>query len=176
MATAGGDAARAVAGGNPPAFDDIVREHSRRIFNFLYQLTGHRQDAEDLTQQTFIKAFHNLHRFDVTRPMINWLLTIARRTALNHFRAAKRWEEMPADLAATGPSPARDAENQDHADTVWARARRVLSQREFEVMWLRFGEELSTAETARIVGITRPHVKILVYRARQQLLKAKDLL
>src|SRR3954467_1428282 len=80
-AAAGGVATRAMAAGNPPVFDDIVREHSRRVFNFLYQLTGHRQDTEDLTQQTFIKAYHNLHRFDVTRPMINWLLTIARRTA-----------------------------------------------------------------------------------------------
>ena len=163
---------RATLGANPHAFDDIVRLHSRRIHNFLYQMTRQHQDAEDLTQQTFIKAFQNLHRFDCSRPLINWLLTIARRTALNHFRSARKWESVPDDLACTDPSPARSAENRDQAENFWARARRVLSQREFEILWLRFAEELSTEDTARIAGLTQTHVKVLLYRARQQLLKA----
>jgi RNA polymerase sigma-70 factor, ECF subfamily len=162
---------RAAMNANPRAFDAIVRLHTSRVFNFLHQFTRHRQDAEDLTQQTFIKAFHALPRFDPTRPLINWLLTIARRTALNHFRAARRWEEMPAQVACGNASPARSAEEHDQAENLWARARRALSQREFEVMWLRFGEELSTEETARIAGLTESNVKVIVHRARQQLLK-----
>ena len=161
--------------GNPRAFEELVRLHTRRVFNFLYQMTRQRQDAEDLAQQSFIKAFHNLHRFDPQRPFINWLLTIARRTALNHFRSAKKWEEVPADAACDAPSPARSAEDQDQSDTLWDRARRSLSQREFEVLWLRFAEELSTEETARVAGLTQTHVKVLVYRARQQLLKGASL-
>jgi RNA polymerase sigma-70 factor (ECF subfamily) len=47
----------------------------------------------------------------------------------------------------------------------------VLSQREFEVLWLRFAEELSTEETARVAGLTKVHVKVIVFRARRQLLK-----
>jgi RNA polymerase sigma factor (sigma-70 family) len=91
---------RDAVAGTPRAFDAIVRLHSRRIYNFLHHLTRQHQDAEDLTQQTFVKAFHNLHRFDPQRPLINWLLTIARRSALNHFRAAKRWEAMPDEVAS----------------------------------------------------------------------------
>jgi RNA polymerase sigma-70 factor (ECF subfamily) len=162
---------RDTLGANPQAFEEIVRRHSRRVFSFLHQFTRHRQDAEDLTQQTFIKAFQNLHRFDCNRPLINWLLTIARRTALNHFRSAKKWESVPESAASPGPSPDRQAEEKDEAAGLWERARRILSQREFEVLWLRFAEELSTEETARIAGITETHVKVLVYRARQQLLK-----
>lgn len=155
------------------AFDQIMALHNRRVFNFLYQFTRHRQDAEDLTQQTFIKAYHNLHRFDCARPLINWLLTIARRTALNHFRDTKRWDEMPENIASAGPSPAHHAEERDQADTIWARARRVLSQREFEVLWLRFGEEMSVEETARVMGLTQVHVKVIVFRARKHLLKGE---
>lgn len=165
---------RDALGPNPRAFEDIVRLHTRRVFNFLYQLTRQRQDAEDLTQQTFIKAYHGLRRFDPKRPLINWLLTIARRTALNHFRAAKKWEALPDGLAATGPSPARSMEGKDESLTLWSRARRVLPQREFEVMWLRFAEELSTEDTARVAGLTQTHVKVLIHRARQHLLKGEN--
>lgn len=160
-------------GANPQAFEGIVRQHSRRVFGFLYQFTRHRQDAEDLTQLTFLKAFKNLHRFDSRRPVINWLLTIARRSALNHFRDAKSFGEVPEDVASSAPSPAHCAEEKERGENLWARARRVLSPREFEVLWLRFGEELSTAETARIAGLTETHVKVLVFRARQQLLKGE---
>lgn len=164
---------RAAVTGNARACEELIHAHHRRVFNFLCHLTRHRQDAEDLTQQTFIKALRHLDSFDCSRPLINWLLTIARRTALNHFRATKQFEFVPADLASPEPSPARQVEQQDRADSLWARARRVLSPREYEVMWLRFGEELSVEETARIVGLTRIHVKVIVHRARQHLLKGE---
>jgi len=157
--------------GDAGAFDELVRAHHRRVFNFVFHMTRQRQDAEDLTQQTFIKAFMHLQRFDGTRPLINWLLTIARHNALNHFRAAKKWEEMPETLAGKEPSPAHAAEDRDHSDTLWARARAVLSRREFEVLWLRFGEDLSIKETAGVVGLTQTHVKVIVFRARRALLK-----
>lgn len=157
--------------GESRAFDEIVRTHHRRVFNFVHQMTRHRHDAEDLTQQTFIKAFNGLARFDQSRPLINWLLTIARHTALNHFRDSKKWEEMPETTASGEPSPAHAAEEREHTETLWARARAVLSRREFEVMWLRFGEELSIKETANVVGLTQTHVKVLVFRARRALMK-----
>lgn len=160
---------REAAGGSARAFEELVHQHSRRVFNFLNQMTRHRQDAEDLTQRTFIKAYHNLARFDPERPLINWLFTIARRTALNHFRDTKRWEEIPETSEAPGHSPAKQTEIQDHTESIWARAREVLSQREFEVLWLRFGEELSTEETAQALGLTVSNVKITVFRARQRL-------
>ncbi len=81
---------RAAAGGDTGAFGELVHTHHRRVFNFLRHMTRHHQDAEDLTQQTFIKAFHHLASFDLRRPLLNWLFTIARNTALNHFRDVKK--------------------------------------------------------------------------------------
>ena len=162
---------REAAAGNSRSFGEIVRTHHRRVFNFLYQMTRHQQDAEDLTQQTFIKAFHHLARFDQQRPLINWLLTIARNSALNHFRDVKKWEELPCETAGAEPTPARHAEQKEQAENLWARARALLAPREFEVLWLRFAEEMSTRETAQTVGLTETHVKVLVFRARQTLLK-----
>ncbi len=162
---------REAAAGDNRAFGQLIHTHHRRVFNYLSQMTRHHQDAEDLTQQTFIKAFHHLARFDHQRPLINWLLTIARNSALNHFRDVKKWDELPADAATHDPSPARQAEQKEQAENLWARARALLSPREFEVLWLRFAEEMSTRETAQVVGLTETHVKVMVFRARQALLK-----
>lgn len=166
---------REAAAGDTRAFGELVHTHHRRVFNFLNQMTRQHQDAEDLTQQTFVKAFHHLARFDQQRPLINWLLTIARNSALNHFRDVKKWEEMPADAASYEPTPAHQAERKEQQENLWARARTLLSPHEFEVLWLRFAEELSTRETARVVGLTETHVKVLVFRARQALLKGAKL-
>jgi RNA polymerase sigma-70 factor, ECF subfamily len=165
---------REAAAGDTRAFGELVRSHHRRVYNYLVQLTRHHHDAEDLTQQTFVKAFHHLARFDASRPLINWLLTIARNTALNHFRDTRRWEEMPVEPAGHEPSPARAAETKERTENLWARARAVLAPLEFEVLWLRFGEELSVRETAGVVGLTETHVKVLVFRARRALIEGKE--
>lgn len=160
---------RASVAGEAGAFDQLVHLHARRVFNYIYQMTRQAQDAEDLAQQTFIKAHASLGHFDPERPLIAWLLTIARRTALNHFRAARQWEPVSAELPADDPSPASQAESRDRTEDLWAHARRVLSPREFEVLWLRFAEVLSVADAARVANLTRTHVKILVFRARRKL-------
>ncbi len=157
--------------GRSAAFDEIVRRHSPRLCRYLLQLVRHRQDAEDLTQQTFLKAHRRLASFDPGRPLVAWLVTIGRRTALNHFRAARRWEPLAEQETTQAAAPDSAAEARDLADNLWARARARLSPKEFEVLWLRFGEDLSTKETARVVGLTQPHVKILVYRAKRALMK-----
>jgi RNA polymerase sigma-70 factor (ECF subfamily) len=163
------DTIRAAAAGDARAFEQLVRTHSRRVHGFLVQFTRNTHDADDLTQQTFIKAYRHLGSFDCSRPLVNWLLTIARRTALNHFRSARRWEPADETLPAPEPSPAHALEQSERSANLWTRARRLLSDREYEILWLRFAEDLSVAETARIVGLTRIHVKVIAHRARTRL-------
>jgi len=160
--------------GEMRAFDEIVHLHTPRIFNYVLHMTRHRQDAEDITQQAFIKAYTHLASFDPTRSFIAWLLTIARRTALNHFRSAKNFEPVAEETAAQEPTPDRQFEKRDQLDTLWAQARRVLSEREFEILWLRYAEDMSLEDTARIAGITQTHTKIIAFRARQRLMKLQS--
>lgn len=168
-----GTLVRAAAAGDSRAFEQLVHSHSRRVYGYLVQLTRNAHDADDLAQQTFIKAHRHLGTFDCERPLINWLLTIARRTALNHFRDTKKWEPAKEDIPSTAPSPAHVLEQNERTENLWARARRILSAREHEVLWLRFAQEMSTEETARVTGLTRIHVKVIVHRARQRLLKGE---
>ncbi len=162
---------RAAQGGDSEAFNALVRAHSARVYRFLHRMTRQREDAEDLTQQTFLKAYRHLGSLDLRRPLVNWLLTIARRTALNHFRAGGRCDPLLFDAPDTGPAPNATAEARDTAANLWDRARETLSAREYEALWLRFGEDLSTGETARVMNLTVPHIKVLVFRAKRALTK-----
>jgi RNA polymerase sigma-70 factor, ECF subfamily len=165
---------RAAVAGDAQAARELVRLFHRPIFRFVSRMTGHEQDAEDITQETFVKAFRSLDRVDTTRPLINWLFTIARRTALNHFRSKKQWVELPPESPSEGPGPRQEVERQEAVEGVWAKARRVLSAAEYEVLWMRFGENLSTAEAAKAAGRSTTSIKTLIYRARQRLLAGKE--
>lgn len=165
---------QAAVAGDGQAARELVRLFHRPIFRFVCRMTGQAQDAEDITQETFVKAFRSLDRVDTSRPLINWLFTIARRTALNHFRSKKEWVELPPEAASESPGPRQEVERREVVDGVWAKARRVLSAAEFQVLWLRFGENLSTAEAAKAAGRSTTSIKTLVYRARQRLLAGKE--
>jgi RNA polymerase sigma-70 factor (ECF subfamily) len=157
--------------GESQAFDEIVRLYTPRVFNYILHMTHHRHDAEDIAQQTFIKAYNHLASFDPGRSFIAWLLTIARRTALNHFRSAKYFEPVAEETPASEAAPDRHLEKRDQLDSLWAQARRVLSQREFDILWLRYAEDLSIEDTARIACLTKTYTKIIAFRARQRLMK-----
>jgi RNA polymerase sigma-70 factor (ECF subfamily) len=159
--------------GESRAFEQIVSVYHGRVFGFLMRMVKHQQDAEDLTQQTFVKAFQSLQGFQPDRPLINWLLTIARNNALNFFRSAKDWEPISEEMPAGDLSPAGAVAQWDGADDIWERVRLLLPPRQFEVLWLRYGEDLSVKETAQVVGLSQTHVKILVFRARRRLLKGE---
>ena len=165
---------QAAVAGDGQAARELVRLFHRPIFRFVCRMTGQAQDAEDITQETFVKAFRSLDRVDTSRPLINWLFTIARRTALNHFRSKKEWVELPPEAASESPGPRQEVERREVVDGVWAKARRVLSAAEFQVLWLRFGENLSTAEAAKAAGRSTTSIKTLIYRARQRLLAGKE--
>ena len=161
----------AVQRGERPALNRLFSLYTPKLYSFIVRIVGDPSAAEDIVQETWMALYERRDGYQPTYKFSTWLFTIARRTALNHFRAAKKWEEVPDDTPSESPSPANQSETSDAAENLWAHARRILSQREFEVLWLRFAEELSIEETARIAGLTATHVKVLVYRARQQLMK-----
>ena len=77
--------------GDAAAWEELVRTHQGTIFRFAYLLVGDADDAEDIAQETFIRAFHALSSFDTTRSLRPWLLRIAANLAQNRRRAAGRY-------------------------------------------------------------------------------------
>ncbi|MCX6766774.1 MAG: RNA polymerase sigma factor [Candidatus Moranbacteria bacterium] len=75
--------------GDEEAFAEIVKIYLKAIYNFVYRLTGDRDAAEDLTQETFVKAWKNLKRFDQSKNFKTWLFTIAKNTAYDWLKKKK---------------------------------------------------------------------------------------
>jgi len=152
------------------AFEKLVETFQGRIFSFLYQLTRNRHDAEDLTQETFMKAYRSIHRYEPAYRFATWLFTIAKRTAFSHFRSARPTEELTAQTEAETDfvDPSVVLQRKDDATSLWSRAR-ILKPKQYEALWLRYGEGFSIIEIARIMNTNQIHVKVLLHRARTHL-------
>ena len=160
--------------GSRAAFAALVDEFSARIRTYLIRWTGNLHDAEDLTQDTFLKAFRSLPRFHSPKAFQGWLFTIARHTALNHLRARHPSEPIDPDSLVAPNDPSRAAEARDDDLALWALARRELTPSAFEALWLRYAEELSVREVGRVTGRTALHIRVVLHRARKTLLKALE--
>lgn len=157
--------------GCPDAFELLVGQFEKRIFNFLRQFVGNAHDAEDITQETFLKAYQGMHRYEPVYAFSTWLFTIAKRTAISHFRSRKHTEDLSDWDEADHEDPAVLLERKDEQLSIWKLARR-LKPNQYEALWLRYGEGFSIAETARIMNTNQIHVKVLLHRARGQLAKS----
>jgi len=150
------------------SFEQLVRRYQSQIFNFLRHFTRNPQDAEDLTQETFIKAYRSLHHYTPSLAFAPWLFVIARRTAASHFRSADHFEELPLDSEAADENPATVLERRDEQKSLWKLVRK-LKPKQAEAVWLRYAEGFSVAETARIMRTNQVHIKVLLHRARSNL-------
>jgi len=156
--------------GDPEAFALLVAEHQQKLCNFIQRYTRNRQDAEDLTQDTFVKAFKSLHRYERRYAFSAWLYTIARRTVYNHHRDTRTTEVLDFDVACTSETPTDVAERAEQTESVWKYVRLLKSPYQ-EVVVLKYLEEMSIEEIAGVLGRTQTGVKILLFRARHQLRK-----
>ena len=154
--------------GSLDAFEQLVLRYENRIFNFFWRFTGNHHDAEDLTQETFVRAHRSLQRYNSSFSFSAWLFTIARRTGANHFRSAEHFEELPTDEASAVESPATALERKDEQNSIW-RLVRTLKPKLAQALWLRYAEGFSIAETARIMRTNQIHVKVMLHRARASL-------
>lgn len=155
-------------GGDVDAFAGLVRHFEQRIFHFVLRMVRQAHDAEDITQETFVKAWKNLHRFRTRHAFATWLFTIARRTALNHLRARRPTQELADFDEPVHENPAGTAMEHEYADEIWTIARR-LKPDQYEALWLMYGEGLSVKETARVMATNSIRVRVLLHRGRKRM-------
>jgi len=154
--------------GSRDAFSLLVERYQNRLFNYLCRLTGNAHDAEDLTQETFLKVYRSLHRFNSGQGFTTWLFTIAKRTAYNHFRSTKKSQDPPAEEAVDSDDPSTLLAQKDEKLSLWKIAG-ALKPDQYEALWLRYGEGFSVAETATILRTNQIRVRVLLHRARKAL-------
>lgn len=162
-------AARTADGGGA-CFDVLVTRYGRRLYRYLRPKTGSDQETEDLIQETFRKAFQNIGRFDPSYRFSTWVFTIAGRLAVSFFRARRPHVE-PVETEARDPGPEERLIERQERDNIWAKAR-TLRPRQYEALWLRYAEDQSVREIARIMKTSSAHVRVLLHRGRMNLAKA----
>jgi len=164
--------ARRVAGGDDAAAATLVRRHQRAVFGVCLRMLGRREDAEDVAQEVFLRLFRYLDRWDPSRPLRPWLMTITAnrcRTAL--ARRLKRKVLLPGDLnppdLSTPPADAALAEEVQ-------RAVDDLRDDHRAAFVLFHYEELSLQEVADALSRPEGTVKTWLHRARKQLAETLD--
>lgn len=146
------------------AYEQLVRDNQGVALRVAYLVVRDHGEAEDVTQNAFVKAFQSLGRFREGEPFRPWLLKIVRNEALNRRRGSGRWEQATLRLAAEPPSG--DAAPSPEAAVVMGEQTRevldavdALPMRYRSVIEARFLLDLSEAETATILGLAKGTVK-----------------
>lgn len=163
--------------GDPDAFAHIVKTYSGRVFAQLLRMVRNREEAEDLTQETFVRAYRQLGRYDESHPFRNWLYTIAANVGLNAIRTQTRRNRLiqsegvaAADRAeqSQSPKPLREAIQSEQHDRL-GQAFESLTETSAVLVHLVYREEMTVREAADIVGMTEGAAKVALHRARKAL-------
>lgn len=157
--------------GDVDAYEQIVHLHQEPVYRLAYLIVGDAQDAQDIAQETFIRAYRGLRRFDTARPLRPWLLQIAKNLSRNRLRAAGRYlaalqrafMHMPRG-AHSAASAESYVEQRREVQALWD-AIRLLPEQDQEVIYLRYMLDLSTQETAEVLGVAPGTVKSRLSRA-----------
>jgi RNA polymerase sigma-70 factor (ECF subfamily) len=172
---------QAAKGGDVSAFEELVRRYDRNVFRIANHITHNREDAEDVVQDAFLKAYENLNQFQGQSKFYTWLVRIAVNEALMKLRRIKpgrvvsldedvKTEEdsLPREVADWSPNPEQQY-NQAELREILTKTIQGLPTSFRTVFVLRDVEGLSTEETAEALDLSIPAVKSRLLRARLQL-------
>jgi RNA polymerase sigma-70 factor (ECF subfamily) len=166
---------RAAQRGDQAAFGELVRRYQRAVYRVAYGLTRNPSDADDLAQETFVRAYQAIGRFRVGEPMFPWLSRIVTNQAFSLFRSRRRRPETPLEpLIEAGR---QWGEDNDPADQATENEQKEQIEQAFEqlkpehqaVLTLRVVQEMSYEEIATALGVPVGTVMSRLSRARAEL-------
>jgi RNA polymerase sigma-70 factor (ECF subfamily) len=154
--------------GDRLALEELYLMHFDRIYSYLQLSVGNRHDAEDLTNQTFMKMLESIERFEWRKvPISAWLFRIAHNLAMDHFRSRRRWqpeEEVPEPPDAEERSAEEEALQAIGRQSMLAMIE-GLSEEQQQVLTLKFVFNFSNSDVATILGKSEGAIKSLQHRA-----------
>ncbi len=162
--------------GDQVAWDQIVRQHWRKVFNLAYKFVGRHDEAEDLTQDIFLKIFKALHTFDRRANFQTWLISISRNLCIDHYRSVRKEREtMARDVDASQLTPV-SRERGPHGQLEQTNLRDLIRLALAELppalrqaVVLRDLQEFSYQEIADQLGLPEGTVKSRINRGRLEL-------
>jgi RNA polymerase sigma-70 factor (ECF subfamily) len=171
----------AVLDGDPEAYRVLVERYERRIYHVVYGMVRSPEDAKDLAQDAFIKAFQNLHRFRLESKFYTWLCRIAMNVAIDHLRKQKHRRHSEFDDSRGGSEGAQVVRLHSAKDDPAANVARsqlnktimdaveTLPDDQKQVLILRELEDMPYKEIAEVLGIPEGTVMSRLYYVRRRL-------
>lgn len=163
----------AAAEGDDDAFGEIVERYQKPVYNLCYRLLGNHGDAEDASQEAFMKAYKGLKKYDPKRPFVSWMLAIAYNQCIDQLRRRRiTWVGFEAlfdrsDLQSPSAEATVDASGE--AERV-QEALSALSTKDRAAVVLRYWYDYSYDEIAETLSLTNSAVKSRLHRARRELM------
>ncbi|HAK55273.1 MAG: sigma-70 family RNA polymerase sigma factor [Vicinamibacterales bacterium] len=162
--------------GDQAAWDEIVQRHRRKVFNIAYKFVGRHDEAEDLTQDVFLKIFKALNTFDRRANFQTWLISVSRNLCIDHYRSVRKERESvdrsvdagELSLASGGIDPLTALERTDRRAFL-QRALATLPETLRTAVLLRDIQELSYHEIAERLSLPEGTVKSRINRGRHEL-------
>jgi RNA polymerase sigma-70 factor (ECF subfamily) len=149
------------------SFGQLVERYAPRLVCFLRRRTSSIHDAEDLVQDTFVKAFENIQKYHKGSKFSTWLFTIAAHLATSHYRKTHAARDC-SKFGSYTTCPSTILVQREERQGLWSRAME-LPENQYQVLWLKYAEDMSVKEIARVMGKSRASIKVLLYRSRTNL-------
>lgn len=150
--------------GDNDAWESLTRLHHESVFRLAYLIVGDPADADDVAQETFIRAYRSLDQFDTTRAARPWLLSITTNLARNRLRSVGRYLSALTRLAQPEPKPL----SKDDSQLLW-QAVRQLNSSDQEIVYLRYFFDMSEAESAETLSLPVGTIKSRSHRVLAKL-------
>jgi len=164
--------ARRAQAGCVASFEELARRFQVPLVHFLRRWAS-REDAEDLAQDTLLRAYRNLHRYRPSWRFATWLFTIARRLSINQARRRRPMAASDAldEVEHDAPEPADAVAREESRQRLWSLAASALSKPQMTATWLHYVEGMPLGQIARVLGCSQVAAKVTLFRARKRLLR-----
>lgn len=162
------DLVRSCLEGDEAAFGELLDRYERQVFNAAFRMLGNREDAADVCQTTFLRAWESLESFDPERRFYSWIYRIAIRESLRALERRRSVEEIPETAESPDPGPEARAADEQRSRVV-QQALDAMTADYRAVIVLRHFLDATYQEMAEALEIPEKTVKSRLFTARQQL-------
>ena len=165
-----------VLAGKSNAFSYIVDRHKNKAYNLAFRICGNHEDAEEIAQDSFLKAYRSLKGFKLKSSFATWLYRIVYNTAISHVRIKKKGvfslEDFPVDATDfIGSNTSEEEAENEYRSSLINFVLQKINEEERGLISLYYYEEMSTEEISDVTGISKSNIKVKLFRTRQKMLE-----
>jgi RNA polymerase sigma-70 factor (ECF subfamily) len=165
-----------VLAGNANAFCYIVDRHKDKAYNLAFRICGNKEEAEEIAQDAFLKAYRALGGFKMKSSFATWLYRIVYNTAISYVRVRKKGilslEDFPVDATDfIGNNTSEEEAEKEYRSSLINFALQKISEEERGLITLYYFEEMSTDEITDVTGISKSNIKVKLFRARHKMME-----